>query len=85
MDIQPGFNHDKAVAYICAYLSKSESDCYLATKQAVRDALEKELNNSEKIKSVASAYINKRMCSIMCLPYFARSFVKKNISRCDIC
>ena len=27
MDIQPVFNHCKAVACICAYLSKSESEC----------------------------------------------------------
>ena len=28
MDIQPVFNHCKAVAYICAYLSKSERECH---------------------------------------------------------
>ena len=33
-------------------------------KQAVRDAFEKVLNNYEQMKSVASAYINKRECSI---------------------
>ena len=33
-------------------------------KQAVRDAFEKDLNNYEKMKSVANAYINKRECSI---------------------
>ena len=42
MDIQPVFNHYKAVAYICAYLSKSENEFSVATKQAVRDAFEKE-------------------------------------------
>ena len=42
MDIQPVFNHYKAVAYICAYLSKSENEFSVAMKQAVRDAFEKE-------------------------------------------
>ena len=36
MDIQPVFNHYKAVAYMCAYLSKSESECSVAMKQAVQ-------------------------------------------------
>ena len=39
------FNHYKAVAHIYAYFSKSENECSLAMKQAVRDAFEKELNN----------------------------------------
>ena len=64
MDIQPVFNHYKAVAYMCAYLSKSENECSVAMKQALRDAFEKELNNYEQMKSVANAYINKRECSI---------------------
>ena len=67
MDIQPVFNHYKAVAYMCAYLSKSESECSVAMKQAVQavqDAFEKELDNYEQTKSVANAYINKREYSI---------------------
>ena len=32
MDIQPVFNHYEAVAYICAYLSKSENECSAAMK-----------------------------------------------------
>ena len=64
MDIQPVFNHYKAIACMCAYLSKSENGCSVANKKAVRDAFEKELNNSEQMKSVANAYINKRECSI---------------------
>ena len=42
MDIQPVFKHYKAVAYMCAYLSKSENNFSVAMKQAVRDAFEKE-------------------------------------------
>ena len=64
MDIQPVFNHYKAVAYMCAYLSKSENECSVAMKQTVRDAFEKALNNYEQMKSVANANINKRECSI---------------------
>ena len=64
MNIQPVFNHYKAVAYMCAYLSKSENECSVAMKQAVRDAFKKELNNYEQMKLVANAYINKRKFSI---------------------
>ena len=53
---------------MCAYLSKSESECSVALKQAVQSsssgAFEKELDNYEQTKSVANAYINKRECSI---------------------
>ena len=62
--MQPTFNHYKAVAYMCAYMSKSESECSLAMKQAFRDAFEKELNSYEEMKLVANACINKRECNI---------------------
>ena len=58
------FNHYKAVAYMCAYLSKSKSECSVAMKQPVRHEFAKELDNYEKMKSVANAYINKSECSI---------------------
>ena len=64
MDIQPVFNHYKAVAYMSAYLSKSESECSVAMKQAVQDAFKREFDNYQQMKSVANAYINKRECSI---------------------
>ena len=64
MDIQLVFNHYKAVAYMCAYLSKSEIECSVLMKQAAQDAFEKELDNYEQMKSVANAYINKNECSI---------------------
>ena len=49
---------------MCACLSKSENECSVAMKQAVRDAFEKELNNCEQMKSVPNVYINKKECSI---------------------
>ena len=63
-DIQPAFNHYKAVAYMCAYFSKSENECSVAMKQAVRDVFEKESNNYEQMKSVADTYINERECVV---------------------
>ena len=59
MDIQPVFNHCKAVAYMCAYLSKSDNECSDAMTQAVRGAFEKVLKNYDQMKSFANAYINK--------------------------
>ena len=58
MDIKPVFKHYKAVTYMCAYLSKSESEYSVAMKQVVQDAFEKDLDNYEQMKSVANAYIN---------------------------
>ena len=54
MDIQPVFNQYKEVAYMYAYLSKSENECSVAMQQAVRDAFEEELNYYEQMKSVAN-------------------------------
>ena len=67
LDIQPVCNHNKTVAYMCAYLSKCQDECSQAMSQAVKDAFEVSLDNYRKMKSVASAYINKRGCSIECV------------------
>ena len=66
MDIRPVFNHYKAVAYMCAYLSKSESECSVVMKQAVQNAFKKERDNYEQRKSAVNIYIyiNKKECSI---------------------
>ena len=40
MDIQPVFNHYKAVSYMCAYLSKREDECSQAMREAVKESLE---------------------------------------------
>ena len=64
VDIQSVLNHCNAVGYTCAYLSKSENECSVVMKQAIRDAFEKELSSYEQMKSVANAYIHKRECSI---------------------
>ena len=64
IDIQPVFNHYKAVAYMCANLSKSENECPQAMSQAVKEASEDKLDNYQQMKSVAQTYVNKRECSI---------------------
>ena len=75
MDIQPALNHCKAVASMCAHLSKSECECSVAKKQALQDAFEKELDHYEQMKSVANAYINKRECSIQeCVYHILKHF-----------
>ena len=71
MDIQPVFNHCKAVAYICAYFPNLKvSVMKQAMKQAVWNAFMKKLNNYQQMKSVASTYINKRECSIQECVYY---------------
>ena len=41
IDIQPVFNHCKAVPYMCANFSKAEDKTSEAMKQAVKDAIER--------------------------------------------
>ena len=41
MNIQPVFNHYKAVTYMSTYFPKSENECPVAMKQATIDAFEK--------------------------------------------
>ena len=64
IDIQPVFNHYRAVAYMCTYLSKSEDECSKAMSQALKEAFEDKLDNYRQMKSVAQTYINKTECSI---------------------
>ena len=64
LDIQPVFNHYKAVAYMCAYLSKSEDEYSHAMKQAVEDAFEKKLDIYNQMKLIAHSYINRRECRV---------------------
>ena len=49
---------------MCAYLSKCEDECSQAMNEAVEDTFDQNLDNYQQMKSVASAYVNKRECSI---------------------
>ena len=60
VDIQPVFNHSKAVAYICAYLSNSEDECSQAMRQELKEAFEDKLDNYKQMKSVGQTCVNKR-------------------------
>ena len=64
IDVQPVFNHYKAVTYMCAYFSKSEDETSEAMKQAAKEAINSNKTNVEQMKSVARAYATKRECSI---------------------
>ena len=64
MDIQPVFNQYKAVAYMCAYLSKTKDECSHSMNQALKDPFGGELENYEQMKSLAYAYLRKRECSV---------------------
>ena len=60
MDIHPVFNHYKAVAYMCSYLSKSETECSLAMAQPVREAFGKDLDIYEQVNAIAKIYLNRK-------------------------
>ena len=56
IDIQPVFNKEKAVAYMCVYFSKSEDTCSSAMKQALKISIENKCSNYEQMKVIAHAY-----------------------------
>ena len=60
MDVLPVFNHYQAVAYMCSYLSKSETECSLAMAQTMREAFGKELDIHEQVNAIAKIYLNKK-------------------------
>ena len=64
IDIQPVFNHYKAVTYMCAYFSKAEDETSEAMKQAAKEAFKGNKTDYEKMKAVARAYATKRECSV---------------------
>ena len=45
IDIQPVFNHYKAVTYMCAYFSKFEDETSEAMKQAAKEAFKSNKTN----------------------------------------
>ena len=63
IDIQPVFNHYRAVTYMCAYFSKSEDETSEAMKQAAKEAVNLNKTQYEQMKSIAKAYASKRECS----------------------
>ena len=50
------FNKKKVVAYMCAYLSKSEDTCSNAMKQALKVSIENKCSNYDQMKAIACAY-----------------------------
>ena len=64
IDIQPVFNHYKAVTYMCAYFSKSEDETSEAMKQAAKEAVTTNKSKFEQMKAIARAYATKRECSV---------------------
>ena len=64
MDIQPVFNEYKAIAYMCAYLSKTEDSCTRAMSQALAESLSTRQSNYEQMRAIAHAYATNRECSL---------------------
>ena len=64
LDIQPVFNHYKAISYMCAYLSQTEGECSHAIQEKFKDAFNKNLVQCSRMQ-----------CSRMCIPRFTRTMV----------
>ena len=56
MDIQPVFNEKKVVAYMHAYLSKSENTYSNAMKQALKASIKNKCSDYEQMKAISRAY-----------------------------
>ena len=64
IDIQPAFNHYKAVTYISAYFSKAKDGTSETMKKAAKDAFKRGLSDYEKMKAIARSYTTKSECSV---------------------
>ena len=64
MDVQPVFNQNKAVTYICKYVSKSEDECSKAMKQALDEARNNNSDKFQQMLKLAKAYSSNRECSV---------------------
>ena len=64
LDIQPVFNHYKAVTYMGAYLSTREDECSHAMNQTFNKTMASNLTSYDQRKSIARAYCVKRGCSV---------------------
>ena len=49
---------------MCSCFSKSEDECSLAMKQAVREVFEINLSNYKTMQIILRAYVNKHECSV---------------------
>ena len=83
IDIQPVFNHHKAVTYMCAYFSKVENETSEAMKQTARKALISGKSDFAKMKAIAKAYTSKREYSVhkSSILINATAMVTKNVSK----
>ena len=62
--IQPVFNHYKAVTYMCAYF-KSEDETSESMKQAEKEAFNTNKTNIEQTRAIARNYSTKIECSVL--------------------
>ena len=73
MDLQVVHNYYKAVSYMCAYFSKSETESSEAMKMAEKEVRNMKLGQREAMYKIASAFANSRQLSVQeavyhCLP-----------------
>ena len=80
------FNEQKAVAYMCAYLSKSEDTCSNAMKQALKVSTETKCGNYEQIKArVCLSFKSRMFCVGSSILLLTRIMASESFSRCNIC
>ena len=77
LDIQPAFNHCKAISHMCTYLSISH-----VVQEAFKNAFSKNLDNWNQRKFIAHTYTNNREFGVQEFVYHALpgQWFSKNIS-----
>ena len=73
IDLQPAYNYYKAISYITAYSSKSESEISETFKHAVNEIRNQNLKTKEAMQKFSQGFIYARELSVqevvyLCLP-----------------
>ena len=88
MDLQVVHNYYKAVSYMCAYFSKSESESSHAMKLAAQEIRSSKMKQKDAMFKLASAFTNSRQLSVNeavyhCLPEMKLRWVFPGVSFVD--
>ena len=65
MYIQPVFDEDKAVTYMCHYFSKTEDRCSQAIKQTAKKVTENNIHHHDTMKTIAKGRMFCARCSVL--------------------
>jgi hypothetical protein len=73
VDLQPVFNHNKCITYVCSYFTKDETECSQAIINAAKEAKEANLSVRDGLRKIGAAFLSIREvsaqeCVYRCMP-----------------